>query len=83
MNIDKSNLKKVRKLLDELQNLETVISITNNYDHEAVAKFTSMHNDNNSCPITASIIIPTDIKKNILKIVHNRIAEIKEQLKSM
>lgn len=83
MNIERENIGKAKKLIEELEMLEDAIDITRNYDASIMASFFTLHNHNTKTSKSVEIPISNDIEKAIIKNVHERIEEIKKELEKM
>lgn len=83
MNIERENIGKAKKLIEELEMLEDAIDITRNYDASITASFFTLHNHNTKTSKSVEIPISSDIEKAIIKNVHERIEEIKKELEKM
>lgn len=83
MNIERENIAKVKKLIEELEMLEDAIDITRNYDASIKASFFTLHNHNTKTSKSVKIPISNDIEKAIIKSIYERIEEIKKELEKM
>lgn len=83
MNIEKKSLDKARELLAELERLEEVDDILDNYDSMSYAVFRTFHNHNTNTLKEVRIPMPPDVHKAMREYMSHRIYEIKKELESL
>lgn len=83
MNIDKKNLDKARELLAELSVLEDVNKVCSNYDAEAHAVYSTVHNNNTKRYKEVKIKMPKEIMPVMKDHIARRIDEIHKELAAL
>ena len=83
MDISDKNLKEVRKLLAELEQLEAALDILSNYDSKVSVNFWTGYNHNLKDPKTVQLPVSSNLRTSIVAEIKYRIPIIKKQLETM
>lgn len=83
MNIEKKNLDRARELLAELSVLEDVKNVCGNYDAEAHAVYSTVHNSNTKRYKEVKIKMPKEVMMIMEGYMSHRIDEISKELESL
>ena len=83
MKTNDENLKKVRSLLRELDELEDAFDVLKNYDAKACYCFSTGHNNNTKITKTVFVTMSPEILKQVKEELTLRIENIKKELKKV
>ena len=83
MNISPQNLEEARKLLNELEQLESALEILSHYDSKVSVQFWTGHNHNTKQPKTIILPISSNVLTSVVAEIKDRKASIKQQLEKM
>lgn len=83
MNVSPQNLEEARKLLTELEQLESALDILSNYDSQVSVRFWTGHNHNTKQPKTVLLPVSSNVLTSVVAEIKDRKISIKQQLKKM
>ncbi len=83
MNIDKKSLDKARELLAELSVLEDIKKVCGNYDAQAHAVYSTVHNNNTKRYKEVIIEMPKEVVLIMKDHIARRIDEIHKELEAL
>lgn len=83
MNISPQNLEEARRLLTELEQLESALEILSHYDSKVSVRFWTGHNNNTKQPKEVLLPISSNVLTSVVSEIKDRKANIKQQLKKM
>ena len=83
MDTSEKNIRKARRLLDELYSLEEALEVLGNYDVEVYGCFRTCHNNNRNYSKEVKVRVPSEIKNEMKSFIENRIVQIKAELEEL
>ena len=83
MNISPKNLEEARKLLNELEQLDSALEVLSHYDSKVSVQFWTGHNGNTKQPKTVLLPISSNVLTSVVSEIKDRRVSIKQQLEKM